>query len=380
MMRAMDPFLPDDRKLDAIRELLPSLGSGLRLDITIAGPFPAETDRAIHQLAEHDLHVGRGGTERAEGVAQRGDEAGSVIAAVLSTSPDRVVLAPGPVAALSAAILSADGSRSGSVVIAGELSERLDTAVAGVAAAHGLSLVRGAADVPPDTILVVAAHVDPLTGRLLDPRPLAERSHTVGAMLLLDAGWSAGAIPVDAPSLGADLVLADMHRWLLGPEGVTALWVADLARVGGVRAIVDAPPLLLLAGVARSVGWLLMYVGLPWAFERAETLMLRLRRALSAIGGVSMQTPDRGIATTLPFAITGWSAMEAAVELGRRVHAQVGVDVAHGLLLASVGAWLREDEIDRFATAVSEIAAHTPETLPRRPLLTVLSAGSRDER
>ena len=51
MMRAMDPFLPDDTKLDAIRELLPSLGSGIRLDTTVAGPFPAETDRAIRQLA-----------------------------------------------------------------------------------------------------------------------------------------------------------------------------------------------------------------------------------------------------------------------------------------------------------------------------------------
>jgi cysteine desulfurase/selenocysteine lyase len=101
MMRSMDPFLPDDAKLEAIRELLPSLGSGIRLDTTVAGPFPAEADRALRQSQEHQLRVGRGGSDRGEDLLQRAEEARSVVAAVLATSPDRVVLAPGPAAALS---------------------------------------------------------------------------------------------------------------------------------------------------------------------------------------------------------------------------------------------------------------------------------------
>ena len=61
MMPRVDPFLPDDAKLAAIRELLPSTGSGIRLDATVAGPFPAETDRALQEADDWELRVGRGG-------------------------------------------------------------------------------------------------------------------------------------------------------------------------------------------------------------------------------------------------------------------------------------------------------------------------------
>jgi hypothetical protein len=72
--------------------------------------------------------------------------------------------------------------------------------------------------------------------------------------------------------------------------------------------------------------------------------------------------------------------MDVAVELARRVHAHVDVDETRGLVVPSVGAWHREDELDQFTAAVAEIAAHTPETLPRRPLLTVLAPVPWDER
>jgi selenocysteine lyase/cysteine desulfurase len=376
----MDPFLPDEQKLEAIRELLPSLSSGIRLDTTAAGPFPAETGRAMHQMDEHEQRVGRAGPERAEELVQRAEEARSVIAAVLTATPDRVLLAPGPVAVLSAAVTALGRSARGGIVLLGEVSGRLEAACGSVADAHGLPLLLLASEVPEQATVVVAAHVDPVSGRLSDPGPLAARAHAVGAPLLLDMGWSAGAIPVDAPDSGADLVITDAHRWLLGPEGATALWVADRDLGGQMGALLDPLPRSLLLGVARSVGWLLMYVSLPWAFERAERLTGRLRTALAATQGVSIDAPARGIATTLPFRIGGWPASLAAAELSRRAHALLEVDEARDLLLAGVGSWLREDELDRFAAAVAELAAHTPDTLPRRPLLTVLAPVPWDER
>ena len=45
-MAPVDPFLPDERKLEAIRDLLPSLASGIRLDTTVAvGSRPRPTTR-----------------------------------------------------------------------------------------------------------------------------------------------------------------------------------------------------------------------------------------------------------------------------------------------------------------------------------------------
>jgi len=219
---------------------------------------------------------------------------------------------------------------------------------------------------------VVAAHVDADTGALLDTRPVAARAHAAGALVVLDSGWSVGAVPVDAPGTGADIVLVDGHRWLLGPEGVTAAWVSDRIDVVRAAARLDPLPRASLLGLARSVGWLLMYVGLPWAFERTERLTHRLVHALSAIDGVELAGPVEGLATTVPFRITGWPVDEAATELGRRCFAVLDADERRGLLRAGVGAWLREEDLDRFVAAIGDLARYSPETLPRRPMLTLL--------
>lgn len=370
MIRAMDPFLPDDAKLDAIRELLPSLASGMRLDVTVAGPFPAETDRAIRQFDEHALRVGRGGVERPEEVAQRAEEAASVVAAVLATTPDRVVLTPGPVAAISAALVALAPS---AIVPHEGLPGTLASDIETIAQAHRLRLSRDRGSSGAGGAIHVASHVDATTGAMRDLGVLATKVHAARGFLLLDLGWSAGAVPIDVPGSGADLALVEGHRWLLGPEGVTALWASDPTIAARIRSLMDHLPPSLLLGLARSVGWLLMYVGLPWAFERVGGLAQRLQGALGAIEGVTLGSGP-SMAAALPFRVAGWSADEVADELLRRVHAHLEVDASRGLLVASVGAWTRGEEVDRLAGAVAEIAAHTPQTLPRRPLLTMLGS------
>jgi selenocysteine lyase/cysteine desulfurase len=73
------------------------------------------------------------------------------------------------------------------------------------------------------------------------------------------------------------------------------------------------------------------------------------------------------------FRVRGWEAEAVATELGRSVFAIVECDPEADLVRASVGAWNRETELDRFSQRLAEIAAHTPQTLPRRPSLTVIS-------
>ena len=43
------------------------------------------------------------------------------------------------------------------------------------------------------------------------------------------------------------------------------------------------------------------------------------------------------------------------------------------VIRVSVGAWNREDELDRFVGRVADLAMNSPETLPRRPSLTIIS-------
>ncbi len=381
MMPGMDPFLPDDAKLAAIRALLPSTGSGIRLDASVSGPFPAETDRALQEADDWELRVGRSDPDRVEDAAQRAQEARSVIAAVLSASPSRVVLGAGATTVVLA-ILSTVRT-VGRILVVGEvrapllasirsIADVFRTQVSQLAAVGDLVEPSFRSSTAPVPTLVVVAHVDPVTGATVDVSSCTGWARATGALVLLDAAWSVGAVPVDGPGTGADIVLLDGHRWLLGPDGVTAAWLSDRIDVAGVTSLLDPLPRSVLLGLARSVGWLLMYVGLPWAFERGERLAGRLHRALADVPGVELLAPESNTATTIPFRIGGWPVDEAATELARRCFAVLDVDEPRDLLRASAGWWLREDEIDRFVTAVGDLARHTPETLPRRPMLTLL--------
>jgi len=55
----VSPFLPDDEKLAAVRQALPALSAGIYLNTGSAGPLPRETARAMADLAEYELAVGR---------------------------------------------------------------------------------------------------------------------------------------------------------------------------------------------------------------------------------------------------------------------------------------------------------------------------------
>jgi selenocysteine lyase/cysteine desulfurase len=368
-------------RVRGLREALVASGAGINLATHIAGPIPAETMAAVHESDEMELRIGRAGPERDEDMAQREREARAVAAAVLKASPERIVLTHGtPEAARLIAIELLERRDGGAqrVLLLEGLDPRVAAAIRDVADVARAEVVV-TADAPrilsSDIALVALAHVD-RDGRLAEVEPLAEAVHKAGARLLLDASLSVGALPTDVQELGADFVIADAHRWLLGPHAMAIAWLTpDLG--------VEVPEWLRqacapfargsLLSLARSVGWLLMYVELPWAIDRTVTLAQQLYQQLAAIEGVKLMADVQAHGAVVAFRIDGWDAEAVAVELGRSVFAIVESDVEADLVRASVAAWNRERELERFVERVAEIALYTPETLPRRPSLTVLS-------
>ncbi len=64
--------------------------------------------------------------------------------------------------------------------------------------------------------LVCISHATFATGALLDVRPIVERAHAVGALVVLDAYQSIGVVPVNVGALDVDVVLGGSHKWLCG--------------------------------------------------------------------------------------------------------------------------------------------------------------------
>jgi selenocysteine lyase/cysteine desulfurase len=369
----MDPFLPDDRKVAAIRAMLPATGAGIFLDVATAGPLPAETATALREADDWELRVGRGGPDHGADTELRREEAGGVVAAILGVTPDRVLTTSG-VRAATAAVLGSLSPATRALAVAPGVEPAVAEAARGVAAARGW-LVADATDVPGGVALVPAVRAD--DGMPVDLPAVAARVHATGGLVVADLSLAAGATDLAAlPALGADAAILATDRWLLGPDGTAAAWLAPaLGSPPLERAFTLADPLPRRAalGLGRSLGWLLMYVGLPWAVAQTRAAATHLRARLAAIEGVTLLgLPDEPAALS-SFSIAGWEAEAAADELGKRVFAITGR--APGWIRASVGAWSTIEELDRFAGAVAELAAHTPDTLPRRQPLTILGGG-----
>jgi selenocysteine lyase/cysteine desulfurase len=259
-----------------------------------------------------------------------------------------------------------------------------------VVAAFDAAITRG-------TRLVEVTHVSPMTGALLPVAAIAELAHARGSLVVVDGAQAAGAIPVDVPATGADFYAIPAHKWLLGPEGMGALVVAPdvIERFypaaagaysfesfdprGAVTFWPDArrfdgagfhrPSVV---GMARSIGWLSMYVGLDWIHRRGQALARQAADRLAGVPGVHVVTPHERMATLVTFRIAGWPASVALDELGARVFA-VARTIDHlDALRISVGFWATEAELERFAEAVELLARHTPDTIPARRTLTIL--------
>jgi len=201
-----------------------------------------------------------------------------------------------------------------------------------------------------------------------DALALAQQEGASGGEVI-DATYRAGVERIDVGALAADAVVFAADRWLLGPEGVGVLWLADRR----AEALSRALPRTAVIGLARSVGWLEMYVGLEWIYERTALLAQRLYQALSATAGIELLTPPNTLGAIVSFRIANWTSQQAVDELSRRVQALVGQKPDLDAIVASVAWFNTEEELDRFAAAVAELAAHTPDSLPRRPSLIVLS-------
>lgn len=69
-------------------------------------------------------------------------------------------------------------------------------------------------------------------GGLLDLARIGDRARDLGAALAVDATQSLGALPFDTTRAQPDFLVAAAYKWLLGPYGVSFLYVAPSRQAG----------------------------------------------------------------------------------------------------------------------------------------------------
>ena len=75
-----------------------------------------------------------------------------------------------------------------------------------------------------NTRLVSVSSVQYARGLRLDLERIGEACRARGILFCVDAIQSLGAVPFDVHACQADFVMADGHKWMLGPEGIALFW------------------------------------------------------------------------------------------------------------------------------------------------------------
>jgi L-cysteine/cystine lyase len=412
----LPPSLPEDQKVAAIRELLPATAAGIYLNTGTSGPIPSETALAMSEQEERELRTGRGHPDTFPEMIERMGEARGSLAALLATDLDTIALTHSTSDGMNA-VVAALPWRAGDRVLTTQhehpgglgpliaVRDRFGVEIGYVDIGDGedadrtVAAFRDALDAR--TRAVVFSHVLWTTGAVLPVDRIAAAARDAGAAVIVDAAQSVGAIEVRPDELGVDALAMPGQKWLLGPEGMGGLWAGERAwewipAAGGWFAFESIDRFGVAAwqpnarrfeptnfhrpsvtGLARSLGWLAMSVGLPWAFERGPRMARGAAARLAAIPGVTVVTPREQMASLVSFRIAGWTAEAAYEELSSRIFAILRHVAGVDLLRISVGFWSTDEELDRFAEGVELLARHTPDTLPPRRHLAVLGADGR---
>jgi L-cysteine/cystine lyase len=398
--------------LAAVRAALPALGAGIYLNTGSVGPLPAETAAAMAEMARYELETGRAHFSYFLELEQRMAEARAAMAAVLVADVDDIALTHSTTDGMNIGAWSIDwrpGDRAVTTTVEhpGGLGPlyllrarhgiELDFVDVDEGADRDAVLAAFDAVIGPRTRLVALSHVQYATGTRLPVPEIAALAHARGAIVVVDGAQSVGAIPVSFDELGADVLAVPAQKWLLGPEGMGAIAVGRAARerlrpaFGGyfsferidsrgeaetwasARAFETSnwhrPSVV---GMARSIGWLSMFVGWSWVLERGPALARWMADRLAGIDGVELVTPREAMATLVTFRIRGWDPEPALDELAARVFVIARTVPTVNAVRISVGAWNSEDELERLAEAIELLAAHPPGSLPPRRTLTLL--------
>jgi selenocysteine lyase/cysteine desulfurase len=165
------------------------------------------------------------------------------------------------------------------------------------------------------TQLVCVSHATFETGALLDLAPIVHRARATGALVVLDAYQSVGAVPLDVTETGVDFVLGGAHKWLCGSYESAFLYVrpallphlhpAASGWIASSNPMSFAPPTGWAEGVRRFAGG--TPAVLPSLYSRPGLAILReigiekiRRRSLAMTDQIMARADEAGIPVATP--------------------------------------------------------------------------------
>jgi L-cysteine/cystine lyase len=362
-----------DAALRNLRSQFPVFERLAYLNAGTCGPVPAAALRAGADVALAAAEAGRA-TAYYEDYKARKAKLRESYAALLGAAPEQIAVTPSTSDGI-VRVLAGLGLREGDEVLTAEHEHPgLLGPLAAARRALGVTvrtapLARLPEALSPATRLVACSHVGWVSGEMVDAPALAAAAGP-DVPVLLDGAQGLGAVALDVDALGCAFYAGSGQKWLCGPVGTGALYVAPqwrdrLAVPGPVFANLAEPAAGLDAepwpdarafdagsqsveGLAFALASLdvLASVGWPAVHDRARTLAATFASGLSEAGRV---VAPRGETT-----LVAWEPPDPEAERDRLAEAGIVVRNLPGTpyVRASVGAWNDESDLERLLAAL----------------------------
>ena len=390
-------------KLTQIRGQLPAVEAAAFLNTGTCGPLPTPTADIIAAVTRQEYTQGRASTSRFRQMMEDKIAVRGHFAALLNVPPESIALTHHTTDGMNIATLGFNWQPGDEVatttieheaglfplyVIATRYGVRINFAEVGLGE-DPLDAIDAA--LTPRTRLLSISHVSYSTGTRLPLAAIVELAHAKGVPVLVDGAQSAGVFDLDLTALGVDFYAVPGQKWLCGPEGIGALYVRPdrleslhptfvgyfsfqeqdwhghyTLQPGAMRYETGMMYPATVAGMRASLDWFRETVGPAWAYRRIAALSAYTRRAIAALDGVRLITPEQRQASLVNFLPVGWSPARMAGLVAALEEAGCIIrSIPHEpyCLRVSCGFYNTEAEIDGLCEALAGRLAAGPEAV-----------------
>jgi L-cysteine/cystine lyase len=398
------PGIPneDREKLKAIREQMPATKSCHYLNTGTNGPLPKVTVDVMKQVIDKEFTEGRYLPFIKELYADM-DKTRALLAGIIGATPEEIALTRSATEALNIVLWGLPWQPGDEVIT---------TSVAHTAGLAPLSLVKQRYGIvvkyidvawgekykdedvlasierliTPRTRLLLVSHVSFSTGITFPLRELAELCHSNNMYILIDGAQGVGAVPINMHELGIDFYAIAGRKWLCGPEGIGALYIAK-HRISEVDPTFISPSSIrdrhdldiqspyvipapfaaryhlatamnsaILLGFQKSLEYL-SEIGIDWITRRVPALARYVRRLLSKIPEIEFITPPNNEAGFIHFHAKGWNPTDLCGIMNEKKFMIRPVPKQHLPAPAriSTGFYNTEEELELLVESLTEV-------------------------
>ena len=392
---------PDDAeeaaRVERVRQDLPALGREAYLNNGTFGPLPRQSVEAMREVLDRESAEGRIGPHYHERSRELAEQTRGLLARRFGLTDDEVALTPRTTDGLNIALWGIDWRSGDEVLTTRDEHPGLLVPLATLVRRAGVRVMYVETPREPSrdawlqafasrrsgrTRAIAFSHVLWTNGDVLPVDELGGWARREGVLSLVDGAQAAGALACDLRRSQLDFYAMPGQKWLCGPDGTGALYVArerideclpsfvgylsgtsaDAAgggfepAQGARRYEIGSLSQAQLAGLAASLLWQEEHDP-AWAALRISALGAELRQSLQEIPGLEILTRRQEEASGLvSFRVAGRAAEDVSAELGQAGFRVRDLPAPHASVRVSCGFYTLREELVRLVEAVTKLA------------------------